>query len=118
MVYREELQGQQTSSNMKYRVSMTDMNFLVNLTLPPPKGGTGNIEQLDELCYKMRAYMNSLSPCYDQILRRVEENPYIVIRYEELHEVQQLQGYDGTTSQLDHVCLQDRLARRYAVTLQ
>ena len=70
---------------------MAELAFPRPHYIPAAEGVTGEKEQLYELCYKLRAYMNVLNPCYSQIISNVDENPYTVIRDEELHDIQQVQ---------------------------
>ena len=54
---------------------MVDMNLLGKPTFSLAKEFTGNREQFDEFCYKLRAYMNLLNPGYSQIFKMIEGDP-------------------------------------------
>ena len=79
---------------------MVETSFLGNPTFHPPKECSGKAEQFEEFSYKLHAYMNLLKPGYNQIFRRVEEDPTKAIHDEGLHEVQQVRADNGT---LTHV---------------
>ena len=67
MFYREELLDHQKTYKDKHKVQMTAMNFLDNTTFPPSMDFAGKKEQFDEFCYTLCAYLNLITPGYNQI---------------------------------------------------